>query len=467
MLRLSSYFILSDRLQNGGYALLNGLTGTIEFLNGKLYKKFKQMTLDGDPHELYVDKNDFPDSMIETYLRRGHFTEISHADERRILEEIAAALHKRETAYPSFVIVPELDCNYRCIYCFEKPLQTKLNHGKTKMTFGEADAVYKAIDKMSQETGSQPERITLFGGEPLILGNMDIVFYIVNEGAKRGMRFSAVTNGHDLYAFTELFTEDKINHIQITVDGPKDIHDSRRISLDGSSSFDRIIGNMRRTIAETGVSIGLRVNLDKDNYRYFEELIQVFDQEKWLNNDRIFINAAIVAQRDASGAAFPAHDINKVRAELLGLVNKYSNVEIGCAQSHQSNALLSSLMAGKAYSLRSSYCGASCGMYVFLPGGKISCCWESVGEEYGCIGSYSENGLVLDEKKAGQFFGRSAAKIPQCADCKYCLVCSGGCPQYAQFAYNDIYKPYCGDFPETYAWVLADAVENFLKTNGL
>jgi len=467
MLRLSSYFILSDRLQNGGYALLNGLTGTIEFLNEKLYKKFKQIIRDGDPHELYIDESDFPESMIETYLRRGHITDISHADERRILEEIAAALHKRETAYPSFIIVPDLDCNYRCIYCFEKPLQTKLKHGKTKMTAGEVDAVYKAIDQMSAETGTKTERLYLFGGEPLLQVNKDIVSYIVNEGAKRGMYFSAVTNGHDLNAFMELLTADKINQIQITIDGPKEIHDIRRISLDGSSSFDRIIENIRQVIAETEVSIALRVNLDKDNYKYFEKLLQVLDQEKWLDNNRVFVNAAIVAQRDASGAAFPAHDINKVRAELLELVRKHPNVEIGCAQSHQSNAVFSSLLAGKPYTLRSSYCGASCGMYVFLPGGRVSCCWESIGEDYGYIGSYSENGLMLDEEKVRHSFGRSAAKIPECADCKYCLVCSGGCSQYAEFAYNDIYKPYCGDFPETYAWVLADAVENFLKSNGI
>lgn len=43
--------------------------------------------------------------------------------------------------------------------------------------------------------------ITLYGGEPLLAENKDIVTYIVEEGVKRGYKFEAITNGYDLDCF--------------------------------------------------------------------------------------------------------------------------------------------------------------------------------------------------------------------------------------------------------------------------
>jgi len=467
MLRLSSYFILSDRLNNGGYALLNGLSGAIEFLNEEMYQLLLRITLTGHPHQLYIDEKAIPDELVETYLKRGHLTQLSHEEERKLLIEKAALLHEAESSRPTVVIAPDIDCNYRCVYCFERPLQAGLKTRKTKMDREEVDAVYQAIGQLESSVGPTSGRIVLFGGEPLQMANKELVYYIVEQGCQKGLRFAAITNGHDLQEFLELLGEDKIDTLQITIDGPPHIHDKRRISLDGSSSFEKIIANMRRAIEETAVRITVRVNLDKENYPAFAELISIFARENWLNNERVLINAAIVYEKDASGAVSPLQDVDTMRTELLPLVHEYANVEIGSSQANQSDSVLSSLLLGQPFSLRSSYCAASCGMYVFLPDSKISCCWESLGEENAYIGTYSAYGLELDEDKTRYRFGRSAAKIPQCADCKYCLLCAGGCSQYAETNYHDIYKPHCDDFPQTYAWVLADAVENFLKANGL
>jgi radical SAM protein with 4Fe4S-binding SPASM domain len=107
-------------------------------------------------------------------------------------------------------------------------------------------------------------------------------------------------------------------------------------------------------------------------------------------------------------------------------------------------------------------------MYVFLPDGGVSCCWgEAIAEENCRIGVYGRDGLSLDTEKAQNRFARSADKIPQCAECRYFLLCAGGCPQHAGTERTSLYEPNCGDFPQTYAWVLAEAVEYYLKSSGL
>jgi len=467
MRRLSSYFILSDRLKNGGYAVLSGLSGAIELINESLYESFQQLIQTGNPHELYIDESRFPSEIIETYQRRGLITELCHEDEKTLLKRYSAILHEHEKANPSLIIVPDLDCNYRCVYCFEKSMQTKLKSKRTTLSTDEVDAIYTSIEQLFPGTDITGKRITLFGGEPLLSKNRDLVNYIIEKGKEKGIGFAAVTNGHDLNEYIPLLGEGQISYMQITIDGPKDIHDRRRIALDKSSSFDKIIENLRRVVLETEAQITIRVNLDKENYDGFRELLGVFEGEGWLNNSRIFVNAAIVYKTSAGEGAIPQHDINSVRANLIDLTSAYSNVEIGCPQSTQRDMVFSSLTSNSPYTLRSSYCGASCGMYIFLPGGKITSCWETINDECSCVGSYSENGLVLDEESLKHRFGRSAAEIPACADCRYCLVCSGGCSQFAEFETGSIYAPFCDGFPETYPWVLADAVENFLKLGNL
>jgi uncharacterized protein len=293
--------------------------------------------------------------------------------------------------------------------------------------------------------------------------NREIVEYIVERGVEKGYKIAAVTNGHDLEAYIGCLGGGKISALQITIDGPEEIHDKRRIALDGSSSFQKIIANMRQVIEMTDVSISVRVNMDGDNYKSFRELLNVFDREGWLNNHRISVYTVIVDRRDQDGAISPLQDINAVKSELSGMVNQYTNVEIGNRQSAYSYGVLASLISNKPYGLRSCYCSASSGAYIFLPNGTISSCCDSVGEECSYIGNYSKDGLFLDKAKTAHRFNRSVANIPACLDCKYCLICAGGCPQFAEYNSHDIYMPHCGDFKTTYSWVLAEAVEKYLK----
>jgi len=467
MLRLSSYLILSDRLENGGYAALSSLSGAIELISEGLYELLNEIIQKGNPHSLHIKEDSLPPEIRDTFVERGYFTEYSHEEERAYVQRFATVFHEQSTKQPGVVIVPNLDCNYRCVYCFEKPLQAKLKERKTKMDIAGVDAVFQSIDQLVTEVGPVRGGLTLYGGEPLMAENRSVVEYIVKKGREKEQRLAAVTNGHDLDAYIDLLGTEKISFVQITIDGPEELHNKRRIALDGTSSFQRIISNMRRAMAETDVTITVRINMDGDNYKGFSELLSVFDREGWLNNPRIMVSAAIVKQKDQSGAVNPLQDVNVVKAELSGVAGQYANVEIGNEQAINGDIVVNSLAANKPYNLRSCFCSASCGMYIFLPDGTISCCWDSLGEEYSCIGNYSEKGLFVNKDKAAHRFNRSVANMPACLDCKYCLVCAGGCSQYAEHNFNDLYHPYCGDFKETYSWVLAEAVEKYLKARGL
>ncbi|MCL2631917.1 MAG: SPASM domain-containing protein [Coriobacteriia bacterium] len=465
-MRLSSYLILSERLQRGSYALQNGMTGAVELISEPLHDALLQLMQSSDPQQTVIDEQIFSTELIETYLERGHFTELSHAQERELLEKIASALHQVARSRPSVVIVPELDCNYRCVYCFERTLQKGLKTQRTNMDKTEVDAVFAAIDQLAAGSDGIGQ-VVLYGGEPLQQKNLKLIEQIVSAGEARGISFMAVSNGHDLNAFLHLFSVDKISALQITIDGLQEVHDRRRVALDGSSSFQRIIENIRLAIEATDVKIVTRINLDDQNYPGFVDLLKVFEREGWLNHSQISINAAIVHVYDSCGAASPLQDVSQIRAELDEVLSSYNNILLGSAEAITGSSVLSALVYDRPSSLRSSFCAACSGMYIFLPNGQVSCCWEAIGDQRSLIGSYSAEGLELDEQRAELWFGRSAAMIDECADCRYSLLCAGGCPQQAGATDEALYQANCCDFAKSYGWVLADAVEGFLKVGGL
>ena len=75
----------------------------------------------------------------------------------------------------------------------------------------------------------------------------------------------------------------KIRGVQITVDGPKEIHDQRRISKDHTSSFDAIISNVNKLL-KNKIEVVLRINVDKTNESVLSDLIKHL-QDKLVTQD--------------------------------------------------------------------------------------------------------------------------------------------------------------------------------------
>ena len=460
MLRLSSYAVLSESMKHGGYALLSGLTGAVDVVDDILEGILREKTRGADPRFVYFHDGELSEDVRAHWIARGYLTSLTHEEEKENVRTVAEVLHEKLSANQTIVIAPDTDCNYRCVYCFEQHLHTGADP-KPAMREEEVEWIYRAVDQINVSfTGKK--RIALYGGEPLNAKNRGLVHKIVGMGIDRGYDFNAVTNGHDLDAFLPLLGKGKIADLQITMDGPKSIHDKRRIALDGSSSYDRLTANMRRALSETDVRILVRVNLDESNIGTFGELLESFDNEGWMNGQRFVVNAAVVNVRDDRGGIAPAQALLSVMGKLRKYAHRYGNVEIGSSQAEQGDLVYFALAGNKPHSLRSAFCGAASGMYVFVPGGRIYSCWEAIGTAHGEVGGYGAEGLSVDPTKSAEWFGRNAALIPECLDCRYCLICAGGCPQHAIHNHGTLYKPYCDGFQETYPLVLAEHVDKYL-----
>jgi uncharacterized protein len=501
MLRLSSYAILSERLPGGGYALMNGATGAVDIVTDACAKILTDAlavnACDPHPHhpskarykhDVRVSTEEIPERIVEQFLERGHFTRLSHAEERAHVAQVATLMHEVAQAQPHFLIVPNLDCNYRCTYCFERPMQIKLSSRTAEVSYARGnvvmrpehvDAVYRAIDVVQAAARARAiwddmrkvglpvngDRagglITLYGGEPLDAANKDIVFEIVRRGVARGHLFAAITNGHDLGHFLPVLGEDRISQVQISIDGPKRLHDKSRIARNRQSSFDAIVANVNTVLGHGGCEVQLRCHVDPKNLESFGELLGEFEAQGWLNHPSVVVYATNYHVKDKDGHVTQGIDYGDVLERWRDAAGQYANVHISGVGVHAERLLMPGLTDNQPARLKGTYCGANAGTYIFAADGMVYSCWESVGKECSRIGSYmGAGGLSLDPVRTAQWFERSVAKIPECLDCCYALVCGGGCAQYAEYNTGSLYKPYCDEFEVMYPAALARTIHD-------
>ena len=169
----------------------------------------------------------------------------------------------------ALTVAPTLDCNFRCKYCFEK-------HPKGIMS----EEIQNSLVEFTEKKLSSAKNfsVTWYGGEPLmakkVIFNLSERFLELCE--KNSITYDAfiITNA-DLMDKNDIenFKKYKILGAQITIDGPKEIHDSRRRNIKNESTFDRLIDRLNDLLNNDLTAI-CRINIDKENIHCVDELLE-------------------------------------------------------------------------------------------------------------------------------------------------------------------------------------------------
>lgn len=177
------------------------------------------------------------------------------------------------------VILPTYNCNLQCSYCFEN-----CNTTKSHLTDDDISEIIAFVENELSLPYRAYKRILLilFGGEPLLYKNVCIeltskISKIANE---KSLNFTSkiITNAtlinQDI--ITNLIIPNNMR-IQITLDGNKDVHDSRRRYKSGNGSYDKI-NEVIHLLNNNGCKdlIDLRLNIDKDNLDCVEDVFNGF-----------------------------------------------------------------------------------------------------------------------------------------------------------------------------------------------
>lgn len=207
-------------------------------------------SIDGDSFEY--------DTVDGMYSNNPDYSSCSHA-----FEEIAAAQSELFTNVESlcFTISVTDECNLRCTYCFE-------NHANHYISTDTIQAITGLIEKCVSTYGTIERVVVIwFGGEPML--NLDYILFasksFIQTCDKAQVQYISkiISNGIYIDRILPHVSEIQLNEIQITLDGTKDAHDSRRVGPEGIGTYDRIVRNLTKIFNMSDVII--RINISEEN----------------------------------------------------------------------------------------------------------------------------------------------------------------------------------------------------------
>lgn len=306
-------------------------------------------------------------------------------------------------------------CNLSCIYCFQG-----LDKSSVRMDKEHADIYLKFLKNNAEQNRISSMSIVLFGGEPLM--NIDIGFYILDDITeyckKKKISFSCsiVTNGTLLNnKILDRLRSYNCDMIQITLDGVREIHDTRRIYSSGKGSFDEIMQNLRLLNERNDIPTVIRVNIDKTNLEKTYELLDYIGKDG-LGLTNCHVDFGIVKGDTTACSSYAGHCLvdNEIGDVLYGL---WSYAE----------------KQGFHYDIRPSRKFLYCGLYKdnsysITPTCEVYKCWEHAGQPEHLMGKLDKNGNLTETTNAlFKWMAVDPLKNSDCKNCAYLPNCGGGC----------------------------------------
>lgn len=388
-------------LGNSRYLAFNALRSGLAVIHDETVEKIKSHKSKNHP-EIH------PELLKE--LKRGGFLVEDDYNEYGVLV-IRRHIQQYANNGLGLTVAPTLNCNLACRYCYENPDKTLMND---KVINGVVEFIGNYI-----QSGIKRLSISWYGGEPLL--GLDVIERLSDElislCKKKRVRYAAsiVTNGTLLSRkIVKKLKKLKVRNAQITLDGTKEIHDSRRPFKSGEGSFDKIIGNIKEVAGVMPIS--LRINLDVTNADPALNFIVNLKKEEWfrmnLDAGMIHVYYGYVKKYTSSCKCseeeilkpgdFWSRDLElkKYFYKNLKGFDYYPGVLSGCV----------------ATSMHS---------YVVDSRGNLYKCWNHLGIVDKAVGTVSER-VTLNPLSIA-YLTESFETDEECRDCKFLPICMGGC----------------------------------------
>lgn len=317
----------------------------------------------------------------------------------------------------SLVIAPTSNCNFRCPYCFESSVlrNCRMDESIKKGILQFVNSKIKTIKHLD---------VCWYGGEPLLelntIKEMSNEFISICDAHKVEYNAGIITNGYLLTQSTlTLLIDAKVSNVQITLDGIKEDHDSRRYLIGKLPTFDTIIENLLSlsSIYKENIKfprICIRMNVDKSNVNGVDRLMEYLYSLPL--KDYVFFYIA---------AVYDSNDINNeytfTHSEYLEIYRKYlKKIKKFIGNDYE-------LYYPK---LISAACGCErVSSFVIDADGSLYKCWEQIGNKEFSVGNIND-----DSKDYGSswFYKCIVSDPTHREECKNCIILpscmAGGCP---------------------------------------
>lgn len=417
------------------YILFNAFSGRIAAVDAELKTLFD---------ELAAGRATSVGSGMLADFKAAGFLVDEDVDETKIYE-VQYGLRKYASQELWVNVMTTYACNLACPYCYQ-------GHGDildTTMTPQTADAVLQFVKTYSRESNCRKISLMLYGGEPLL--NPRQAFQLI-DGLKAWADDNGVDFGSGFITNGTLFTPEVVERMkatpqrinQLTLDGPKHIHDRRRIRKNGQGTYDRIIQSLELLSEHRIPNVFLRIDVDKDNASHMDELL---DDLKARSLQHIPIGFGLIQAKSQA-------------------CSSWWNF---CLRGEESKLLLpdiwrKALDRGFDVRLRPHvffvYCGAQTNFSIMIdPSGDVYKCSNFLGQREHRVGSIREDGSMTGlNYEYFDWMSRNPLAFEACRACTYLPLCGGGCAGLAFKEHGTFHREICGEIKS----ILEDQLKLYL-----
>jgi len=239
--------------------------------------------------------------------------------------QVAAAF---DSGYLNLILLPTEQCNFRCTYCYEDFAVGVMS-----------SAVVEGVKHLVARRASSLDTLDVswFGGEPLVakpvLLGLAEHFARLSSRHKFVYRATMTTNAYLLDLRTAARLVDLgLEMIQVSLDGPEEIHDHTRRKATGAGTFRRIWGNLLALRnSSLPLRVILRVHFSPSTWERLGSLITDINDSFGADaRFEVFFHAVerLGGPQDDHIAPFSHHDKKRVEqalvAQLRGSTQAYS-----------------------------------------------------------------------------------------------------------------------------------------------
>ena len=376
----------------------NSLSGALALMDEESYRKYDEFS---------NNEKSISDEKLVDELKKGFFLIDDHVNELHVIRHNMLA-NRFSTSSFGMTISPTSDCNFRCVYCYEKDVISKVY-----MTEVIQRKIVEILENQIKTISTFS--VTWYGGEPLLA--MDTISNLSHEFIKHcsendvDYHAGVITNGYYLTRNNlERLNKLNINMIQITLDGMPETHDKRRPLANGAGSFDTIINNLIDNY-DLLPRVALRINIDIDNLNSGEYIYSILKKNNMLEKIRPYFGQVV--------------NDNKTYDDSTCLNTcDYANAEYDYSLyvSENTDPYV------KYPTFRPNYCGADYrNSLVVGADGDLYKCWSDIGYKDRTIGN-----ILGKETTANDIYYKYIMFDPtqdeDCSKCNLLPICMGGCP---------------------------------------
>lgn len=313
-------------------------------------------------------------------------------------------------------VSPTFSCPMGCSYCFQKSAKDCMG----KLEIEDIPNIMKTIKEQMKKKNLNEATIVLFGGEPLLPESYDFNKSLMQSAKKENFKIRVVTSGstvNDEYITLLKKYSDVVADIDVTIDGPPEIHDKLR-PLGKKGSFNTIAKNIDKFLAND-LPITAKTNVGQSNIDHLEGILRIYEEKGWTEKENFKIAFNFVrdyANVDDAGETLNNNIITKVYKIVKNSGRKIridSVKELG----YLAHCFLDqNLFEGTP---RVNFCNPDTSTTLSIsPNGDVFPCNWMVGDKKHSIGTL-EKGFTVEKKKD--------TASTKCKDCDIFSLCGGGC----------------------------------------